>query len=330
MVKIGVVGVGHLGQYHTQKYQNIDNAELVGVYDTNFPRAQEIAGKLKVHCFSSYKEMLAVCDAVDIVATTTAHYELGKKALLSGKHIFVEKPITSELAHAQELLEIAAAKNLLIQVGNIERFNPVILKTENEISDTLFIESQRISSFQPRGTDVSVVLDLMIHDIDLVLSFVQSPVSEIRASGVGIFTPTIDIATARIEFVNGAIANVTSSRVSMKQERTLRFFQRDAYVKMDFLSKQVRIIKKSDNVDKLLPLILSGVVDINPEQLLDIQNYDVGDTEKDALTLELESFVDCVYNNKKPIVDGLAGTRALEIAIKITNQIQAQNAKLRA
>jgi predicted dehydrogenase len=168
--------------------------------------------------------MLAVCDAVDIVATTTAHYELGKKALLSGKHIFVEKPITSELAQAQELLEIAAAKNLLIQVGHIERFNPVILKTENEISDPLFIESQRISSFQPRGTDVSVVLDLMIHDIDLVLSFVQSPVSEIRASGVGIFTPTIDIATARIEFVNGAIANVTSSRVSMKQERTLRFF----------------------------------------------------------------------------------------------------------
>lgn len=330
MVKIGVVGVGHLGQFHTQKYKAIEDAELVGIYDVNEQHAKSVATQLNTCSFSSYEEMLKCCDAVDISATTTAHYELSKKALLSGKHIFVEKPITSELYQAEELLQIAKERNLIIQVGHIERFNPVILKIENEISEPMFIESQRISSFQPRGTDVSVVLDLMIHDIDLVLSFMHSPVKDIRASGVGIFTPTIDIATARIEFANGAIANVTSSRVSMKQERTLRFFQRDAYVKMDFLSKQVRIIKKSDNVDKLLPLILSGVVDINPEQLLDIQNYDVGDTEKDALTLELESFVDCVYNNKKPIVDGLAGTRALEIAIKITNQIQAQNAKLRA
>nr|HPM04793.1 Gfo/Idh/MocA family oxidoreductase [Candidatus Cloacimonas sp.] len=291
-------------------------------------RAHEIAEKLETQAFESYQALLDATDAIDIAATTTAHYELAKPALLAGKHIFLEKPITSELAQAEELLALAEQKGLKIQVGHIERFNPVILKIEHEIGEPMFIESHRLSTFHHRGTDVPVVLDLMIHDIDLILSFVNSPVTEIRASGVGILTPSIDIANARIEFANGAIANVTSSRVSMKQERKLRFFQRDAYITMDFQAKQVRVLKKSGNIMQLLPQILMGSTEIKPEQLVDMQQFDVSDSPKDALTMELESFVDCIVNDKKPIVDGIAGTRALDIALKIIKQIQTTNQKL--
>ncbi|MDY0150761.1 MAG: Gfo/Idh/MocA family oxidoreductase [Candidatus Cloacimonas sp.] len=329
MLKIAVAGVGHLGQFHARKFQNIAGAELVGVFDRNLARAQEIATQLNTTCFDTYEALLDACDAVDIAATTTAHYELAKPALLAGKHIFLEKPITSEMAQAEELLDIAASKNLKIQVGHIERFNPVILRVEQEIGEPMFIESHRLSTFHIRGTDVPVVLDLMIHDIDLILDFVHSPVTEIRASGVGILTPSIDIANARIEFANGAIANVTSSRVSMKQERKIRFFQRDSYISMDFQAKQVRIMKKSPNIMQLLPQLLMGSSDIKPEQLVDVEAIDVSDSPKDALTMELESFVDCILNDTKPIVDGVAGTRALDIALKIINQIQTKNKALK-
>ncbi len=313
MVKIGVAGVGHLVCIY-QKFQTYCSG-VVGVYDRNINRAREIAAQLNTKVFERYPDLLDACEAIDIAATTTAHYELAKAALLAGKHIFIEKPITSELTQARELLQLAAAKDLIIQVGHIERFNPVILKIEDEINEPMFIESQRISTFQPRGTDVPVVLDLMIHDIDLILSFVHSPVTDIKASGVGIFTPTIDIANARMEFANGAVANVTSSRVSLKQERILRFFQQDAYMKMDFLTKQVQVIKRRADIKTVMYQILEGANNIKSEQLVDIQNYDVSELGKDALTLELESFIDCVQNHKKPIVDGEAGTRALEIVL---------------
>lgn len=329
MLKVAVVGVGHLGQFHAQKFQAMPNAQLVGVYDHDKKRAQEISSKLEVPAFDSYEKLLEACDAVDIAATTTAHYELAKPALLAGKHIFLEKPITSELAQAQELCELAAKNNLKIQVGHIERFNPVILKVEQEICEPMFIESTRISTFHHRGTDVPVVLDLMIHDIDLILDFVHSPVGEIRASGVGILTPSIDIANARIEFTNGAIANVTSSRVSMKQERKIRFFQRDTYISLDFVSKQVRLIKKSPQIMKYLPRIMMGDTNFKPEQLVDIKELDVQDSPKDVLIMELESFVDCVLHDRHPVVDGIAGTRALDIALQIISQIQTKNKKLR-
>ncbi|MDD2230603.1 MAG: Gfo/Idh/MocA family oxidoreductase [Candidatus Cloacimonetes bacterium] len=325
MIRIGVVGVGHLGQHHARKFQSIEGACLAGIYDHNQARADEISTKLDTKAFPSYEALLDACDAIDIAATTTAHYELAKPALLAGKHIFLEKPITSELIQAEELLALAEQRKLIIQVGHIERFNPVILKIEHEIGEPMFIESHRLSTFHHRGTDVPVVLDLMIHDIDLILSFVHSPVTEIRASGVGILTPSIDIANARIEFANGAIANVTSSRVSMKQERKIRFFQRDSYISMDFVAKQVRIMKKSANIMQLLPQLLMGSTDIKPEQLVDVQAIDVSDSPKDALTMELESFVACIINNTKPIVDGVAGTRALDIALKIIKLIQTQN-----
>lgn len=327
MLKIGVVGVGHLGQHHARKFMAMDNARLAGIYDAKASRAKEIAKTLGAYRFDSYSELLDACDAVDIAATTTAHYELAKQALTAGKHVFLEKPITSKLEEAYELLDIAEKKKLKIQVGHIERFNPVIMKVEHEISEPMFIESTRISTFHKRGTDVPVVLDVMIHDIDLILSFVNSPIKDIHASGIGILTPSIDIANARIEFENGAIANVTSSRVSLKQERKIRFFQKDCYITLDFNTKQAKVIKKSANVMKYLPKILMGATDIDPEKLVDQQLYDCTDSPKDALTMELESWIQAIIEDRQPVVDGYAGTKALEVAVKIIKIIDEQVTK---
>ncbi len=321
MVKIGVVGVGHLGQFHVKKFLGIPDCEFIGVHDKNAARAAEISAALNVKSFPTYEELLDNIEAIDIAATTTYHYDLAKAALLKGKHVFLEKPITSDLAQAEELLKIAEEKKLKIQVGHIERFNPVILQVEDEIDEPMFIESHRLSTFQPRGTDVPVVLDLMIHDIDLILSFIRSPLKEIRASGVGILTPSIDIANARLEFENGAIANVTSSRVSMKQERKIRFFQKNSYISMDFVAKHVTVMKKSAGIKDILPEILLGKTDFKPEQLIDVKNVDATDYPKDALQMELESFVNCVNADKKPVVDGSDGTRALQVAMEIVRII---------
>jgi len=324
MLKVGVVGVGHLGQHHARKFQTIENCQMVGIYDAKPERAAEISEKLGVKSFASYDELLDAVDAIDIAATTTYHYALAKPALLKGKHIFLEKPITSELSQAQELMELAKAQNLKIQVGHIERFNPVILAVEEQIKDPMFIESHRLSTFHHRGTDVPVVLDLMIHDIDLILDFVKSPIKQIHASGIGILTPSIDIANARLEFQNGAIANVTSSRVSLKQERKIRFFQKDAYFSMDFVAKQVTIVRKSPNILTLLPRIMAGDPSLKAEELVDTQLLTVADSPKDALQMELESFVDSILQDKKPVVDGEAGSRALSVALEIISIINSQ------
>ncbi len=324
MLRIGVAGVGHLGRFHTEKYGQIDRCKLIGLYDRDLQRCRELASKLGVTAFEDYQTLLDAVDAVDISATTTAHYELAKTALQAGKHVCVEKPITSELWQAEELVELAKEQNLKLQVGHIERFNPVTLQVEQFIQDPLFVESHRISTFQPRGTDVSVVLDLMIHDIDLILDFVRSPVKEIHANGVGILTSSVDIANARIEFASGAIANVTSSRVSLKQERKIRFFQRDAYISLDFVAKRASVTRKSPDLLKILPQLLLGNSQIKAEQLVDSQTFDLSQPPKDALTLELESFVDAVLQDKQPVVDGAAGLRALQIAMQILEQIRRQ------
>lgn len=324
MLKVGVVGVGHLGQHHARKFQAIENCQMVGIYDAKPERAAEISEKLGVKSFASYDELLDAVDAIDIAATTTYHYALAKPALLKGKHIFLEKPITSEMSQARELMELAKAQNLKIQVGHIERFNPVILAVEEQIKDPMFIESHRLSTFHHRGTDVPVVLDLMIHDIDLILDFVKSPIKQIHASGIGILTPSIDIANARLEFQNGAIANVTSSRVSLKQERKIRFFQKDAYFSMDFVAKQVTIVRKSPNILTLLPRIMAGDPSLKAEELVDTQLLTVADSPKDALQMELESFVDSILQDKKPVVDGEAGSRALSVALEIISIINSQ------
>ena len=327
MLKIGVVGVGHLGQHHARKFLTMDDVRLAGIFDKKTSRAKEIAQSLNATRYDSYAALLDSCDAVDIAATTTAHFELAEQALRAGKHIFLEKPITSKVEQAYILLDLAAKRNLKIQVGHIERFNPVVLKVESEIHNPMFIESTRISTFHKRGTDVPVVLDVMIHDIDLILSFVNSPIKNIVASGIGIFTPSIDIATARIEFENGAIANVTSSRVSLKQERKIRFFQKDCYIRLDFQTQQAQVVKISPKSLLYLPKIMMGATDIDPEQLVDQKNYDCSDSPKDALTMELESWTNAIITDTQPVVDGLAGTKALEVAVQIIAIINEQLTK---
>ncbi len=322
MLKTGVIGVGHLGRHHARVLNQIEGSRMMGIYDQDANRAKEIGEQLGVPVFETKEALFDAVDAVDIAVTTTYHFDIAKAALEAGKHIFVEKPITSELHQAEELVELAEKKRLKLQVGHIERFNPVVLDAFDQIKEPMFIESHRLAPFNPRGSDVPVVLDLMIHDIDLILSFVHSKIRDIRASGVSILTKSIDIANARLEFENGAIANVTSSRVSQKQERKIRLFQRNAYISMDFKEKNVKILKKSPKLIKVLPKIMAGKTDFNPEDLVDIKDIDSNDHPKDALTYELEAFVQAVLKNKTPIVDGKAGTRALRIAFEIMKRIK--------
>ncbi len=327
MLKVGVIGVGHLGRHHARIFGEMKNCELIGVYDKNIDRAKEIANKNKTKSFENYQELLDEIDAVDISATTTYHYDLAKEALLAGKHVFIEKPITAELWQAEELLKIAEENSLKIQVGHIERFNPVMIDSADIIKNPIFIESHRIAPFNTRGSDVPVVLDLMIHDIDLILSFVDSSIKNISASGLSLFTNSIDIANARLEFENGAIANVTSSRVALKRERKIRFFQKNAYISANFQEQQISVVKKSKNLDKILAQMMFSGGDIKAEDLVDTKFIDSSNHEKDALTLELESFVDAVVNDKQPIVSGNAGLRALRIALEIVKLIEGNNKK---
>ncbi|MBW6516485.1 MAG: Gfo/Idh/MocA family oxidoreductase [Candidatus Cloacimonetes bacterium] len=327
MVKVGVIGVGHLGQHHARIFREIANCQLVGIYDQNVARAAEISERYSVKAYPSYESLLDDIEAIDIAVTTTHHYRLAKIALQKGKHLFIEKPITSNFEEAEELVNLAKETNLKIQVGHIERFNPIVLKIADEINDPMFIESHRLAPFTPRGSDVSVVLDLMIHDIDLILSFVNSNLRDIRASGVCILTPNIDIANARLEFDNGAIANVTASRVSLKRERKIRFFQKNAYLSLDFQNKKVTVLKKSKDLQKILPEILLGNRPLNTDELVDLREIDASDITKDALTLELESFVEAIANDKKPAVDGEAGMKALKIALSIMDKIQIREMK---
>jgi len=322
MLKIGVVGVGHLGRHHARVFSGIQKCRLVGVYDKQAERTREIAGEYGTRAFECYEALLGEVDAIDIAATTTYHYELAKAALLLGKHVFIEKPITSTKEQAEELLQIASEKKVKIQVGHIERFNPVIMQVASKIVNPMFVESHRLAPFTPRGSDVPVVLDLMIHDIDLIMSFINQPIKEIRASGVGIVTKSIDIATARLEFANGAIANVTASRISMKRERKIRFFQKDAYITVDFQNKKSTILKKSAKLILLLPQILAGKTDFDPKDMVDEKEIIVPEGGKDALTFELEAFVQAILKNSRPICSGEDGARALDVALQIMDIIE--------
>ena len=322
MLKVGIVGVGQFGQNHARILSLSNKCEFAGLYDKNKKRALEIAGKIDAKIFPDFDLLLNECDALVIVVTTISHYELAKKALEKGINVFIEKPITSDLWQAKELIKIADEKNLKIQVGHIERFNPVVMEIEDKIKDPIFIECHRIAPFTPRGSDVPVVLELMIHDIDLILAFVKSDVTYISASGAGVMTKSIDIANARIEFENGTVANVTASRISMKRSRKFRFFQKDAYFSMDFQNKKVTFIKKSKNLYKVLPKIMMGKYEgIDTKDVVDIMEVDASNRKKDALTYELESFVHAVEADINPIVDGKAGTRALEVALEIVKKI---------
>lgn len=323
-VNIGVIGVGHLGSLHSKMYDEIETANFVGVFDVNEGKRNEVASKYKVKAFASMDDLLRVVDAVSIATVTMTHFEVAKHVLMAGKHVLIEKPITSTLAEADELIAIAKQKNVLIQVGHIERFNPAIISLESYQMKPMFIESHRLAQFNPRGTDVAVVLDLMIHDIDIILSLVNSPVKQIDASGVAVVSDTPDIANARLQFENGCVANVTSSRISRNKMRKMRMFQSNAYIAIDFQLGSADVFRLGNEGEgSIWSTMLLGQIGEGKKKRSII--YEQPEIKKiNALKYELESFINAVQNNSRPIVNGEDGRMALDVAQQIMNKIQVQ------
>ena len=306
-IRTAVVGVGYLGQFHAEKYAQLENAELVAVVDLDRERAAQVAEKVGARSCSDFREILGQVDAVSIVVPTQAHYEVAKAFLEKGVHVLLEKPITTTLAEADELIRIAAATKAVFQVGHLERFNPAVLALDGVVRNPGFIESIRIAPFKPRGTDVNVVLDLMIHDIDIIQNIVGSKPEQINSIGTPVFSEEEDIANARIQFANGCIANVTASRISLKSERKMRIFQPDAYISVDFQNKTFAVFRKGDG--EMFP----GVPNITKEE------HSFGQT--DALKSEIEAFLDSIATGKPPVVSGEDGRQALETALKIIKKL---------
>jgi predicted dehydrogenase len=317
-LKIGVLGAGHLGKIHLRLLQESKVYELVGFYDSQPQIAAKISREFGYRSFSNVNSLFEEVDVVDIVTPTISHFELGKKALEKGLHIFLEKPITATVEEANELVTLAKAKGLLGMVGQVERFNPALMAASPYIKNPMFIETHRLAEFNPRGTDVSVVLDLMIHDIDAILSVVQSKVIDVQASGVSIISETPDIANARLRFENGCVANLTASRISMKTMRKSRFFQRDAYVSVDFFEKKTEVVRMQNapESDEDFAMILENPEGVKKQIFFD--NPEV--KEGNAILMELEHFANAIKNNKEPVVSLQAGTSALEVAHQILNR----------
>ena len=320
-VNIGVIGVGHLGVHHASHLAKIKNANLVGVFDTNLERAEEISKKINTAIFQSVDNLLENVEAVSIVTPTPTHRDVAEKCIKKGKHVFIEKPITSSVKDAEHLIELSKKHNVIIQVGHIERFNPALLALSNLEIDPKYIEVHRMAPFMSRGTDVPVVLDLMIHDIDLILSFISSPVKEIYANGVSIMTNSVDIANARIKFENGSIANITSSRVAKDRVRKIKIFQQDLYVTIDFLAGISEVYKAMGASQSDPDAIMSAPLvekDGKHRQIF----YEKPKVKKtDALKAELKNYLNAVLGKEKPMVDGFAGKQALDVAIKIHDKI---------
>jgi predicted dehydrogenase len=321
-LKVGVIGTGHLGKLHTKMFKTIENCELIGIYDSNSEQAETVSKEFGVTKASSIDELLKKADAVSIAATTTAHYDLAKKCFENGIHVFIEKPITATIKEAQELVEISEKKNLNLQVGHIERFNPALVAMEKYIEEPRFIQTDRLAQFNPRGTDVAVVLDLMIHDIDIILSLVKSDVTEVQANGVAVVSDHLDIANARLQFENGAVANVTASRISQKKMRKMRIFQRDSYIALDFVTgvaESYRLLAPDAEVNP--SLISFGEIGIG-EKRKKLVYEQPEQKELNALQYELQLFVNSVSNRTKPVVSGIDGLRALKVAEIIINKIE--------
>lgn len=314
-IKIGVLGAGHLGKIHLRLLQQSSMYELVGFYDANTSYAHTIEKDFGYSYYSSQDKLIAAVEVVDIVTPTPFHYQAAKAAIIAGKHVFIEKPITQTVEEAQELLFLSEKYNVKGQVGHVERFNPAFLAAKKSIHHPMFIETHRLAEFNPRGTDVPVVLDLMIHDIDTVLSVVQSKVRQISASGVAVISDSPDIANARIEFENGCVANLTASRISLKNMRKSRFFQKDAYVSIDYLDKKVEIVKMKDppETDDEFAMILENAEGQKKQIYFDHPNIQ----ESNAILMELDSFAEAIKHHKKPIVTLTQATSALKVAHQI-------------
>ena len=307
-VRAAVVGVGYLGKFHAEKYAKMENIELVGVVDKNQAQAEAIAGKVGTRAFIHYADLFGRVDAVSIAVPTPLHFEIGKSFLEHGIDVLIEKPITTTVEEADELIEIAEKKNLVLQVGQLERFNPAVAAVQHIVDHPIFIESNRLGIYKERGTDVSVVLDLMIHDIDIILNFVRSKIKYSHAMGASVVSGNIDIANAHIEFENGAVANVTASRISNKNERKIRLFQRNGYISVDFANRSI-IHVRPGNEDNNCPI---------PGMHLEEKCF----TDGDALEDEIRSFIHAVLNRTPPEVSGQMGRDALKIALNITQQIR--------
>lgn len=317
MLKIGVIGVGHLGKFHLSNWAAIEGVKLVGFCDTDDENAKVVAEKYALPRFATTNELLDACDAVDIVAPTTFHFELCEAAIKKGKHVFVEKPLANTMDEARALVKLAKEANIKFQVGHVERFNPAFLALKNMPLQPMFIEVHRLAQFNPRGTDVSVILDLMIHDIDIILHLVKSNVNYISANGVAVMSDTPDIANVRIEFDNGCVANLTSSRISMKKMRKMRLFQKDAYIGIDFLEKKTEVIKLNTPEDK--DVFTFDIETNNGKKTIAVANPHV--QEVNAIKMELEEFKNAILTNTETAVPVVDGFRAMEVAHQILEKI---------
>jgi hypothetical protein len=309
LVRAAVIGAGYLGRFHAQKWAQLPRATLVGVADPDTGSRARVAAELGVAAFDDWHALLGVVDAVSIATPTPTHYAIAKECLQAGIHVLVEKPITTTVAEAEDLIAEAARTGCILQVGHLERFNAALTAIEGLVTKPRFIESQRLAPFKLRGTDVSVVLDLMIHDIDLIQSIVGSPLVDVDAIGTKVFSDDLDIVNARLRFATGCVANVTASRVSLKTERKLRLFQDDTYVSLDLAQKIVTQISKGEGVDA------EGM----PKVLINERTFEQGD----ALRAQIEAFVESILTAKRPLVDGEAGLHALKTAIRIAALVQS-------
>lgn len=306
-IRVGVIGTGYLGKFHTEKYARMDDVELVGVVDVDSSLARNIAEKYSTKAYASHLDILDQVDAVSVVVPTPAHFAVSRDFLANDVDVLIEKPMTTTLEEADELIEVAESKSLIVQVGHLERFNPAVLALDGIVNKPMFIESHRLSIYHQRALDVSVVLDLMIHDIDIISSFVRSEIKTIHAAGIPVISENVDIANARLEFDNGCVANVTSSRISTKNERKIRLFQRDAYISVDFANHEITVIRQNE---RFRNNVIPGM-EIN--QLCF--------TKSDALEEELKAFVRSVRRRETPEVNGQVGRQALKIALNIMEQI---------
>ncbi len=317
MLKIAVFGTGHLGKFHLNNLQQMEGVEITGFFDPNDENAKAVAEQYNITRYTDVDALMDSCDAVDIVAPTIHHFELCSKALRKGKHVFVEKPLANTMEEARELMKMARESNIRFQVGHVERFNPAFLALKDISLQPMFIEVHRLAEFNPRGTDVSVILDLMIHDIDILLHLVKSNVSYISANGVAVMSETPDIANVRIEFDNGCVANLTCSRISMKKMRKIRLFQKDAYIGIDFLDKKTEVIRLNPTDDK--KDFSFDIETNNGIKTIGVYNPPVKNTN--AIKMELEAFRDAIINHTETPVTIIDGYRAMEVAHLILDKI---------
>lgn len=313
-LRVGVVGAGYLGKFHAEKYSQMDDVELVGIADSNRVQAENVSKKIKTNAYTDHLDLIGKVDAVSVVVPTPAHFKVSRDFLENDIDVLIEKPITTTLEEADELISISEARGLIIQVGHLERFNPAIIALKDIVKKPRFIESHRLSIFKERGTDVSVVLDLMIHDIDIISAFVRSEIRSIQAAGIPVITGQADIANTRLEFMNGCVANVTASRISTKNERKIRLFQQDAYISVDFANHEITIVRKKESEKQSL------IPGMEIKQL----RFEKSDALKD----ELAAFVKVVSRREVPEVNGQVGRDALMVALSVMEQIDCSKKQL--